>query len=74
MWVGLAAPAGTPAAIVEQWSKAVSAAVARPAVVAKLASLGMVAGASSARDHAAFALAQRGIWTTRAAKAGVEQQ
>lgn len=74
VWVGLAAPAGTPAAVVDQWNKAVSAAVARPPVVEKLARLGMVAGASSVREHAAFAVAQREVWTSRAAKAGVEQQ
>lgn len=74
VWVGLAAPAGTPSAIVEQWNKAVAAAVARPAVIEKLAHLGMVAGSSSVREHAAFAVAQREIWTSRAAKAGVEQQ
>lgn len=74
VWVGLAAPAGTPAAVVDLWNKAVSAAVARPAVVEKLAHLGMVASASGVREHAAFAVAQRDIWTSRAAKAGVEQQ
>jgi len=74
VWVGLAAPAGTPAAIVERWNKAVNEAVVRPGVVEKLARLGMVPSPSSTRDHAAFALAQRGIWTSRAAKAGVEQQ
>jgi tripartite-type tricarboxylate transporter receptor subunit TctC len=74
VWVGLAAPAGTPAAIVDRWNKAVNAAVARPAVVEKLAHLGMVASASTVREHGAFAVAQRGIWTSRAAKAGVEQQ
>ncbi|SCV00295.1 Extra-cytoplasmic solute receptor protein [Cupriavidus necator] len=74
VWVGLAAPAGTPAAIVERWNQAVNEAVVRPAVVEKLARLGMVPSPASAREHAAFALAQRGIWTSRAAKAGVEQQ
>lgn len=74
VWVGLAAPAGTPSAIVERWNKAVNEAVVRPAVVEKLARLGMVPAPSSTREHAAFALAQRGVWTSRAAKAGVEQQ
>lgn len=74
VWVGLAAPAGTPAAIVERWNKEVNEAVVRPAVVEKLAKLGMVAAPASTRDFASFTVAQRGIWTSRAAKAGVEQQ
>ncbi|EKZ95504.1 ABC transporter substrate-binding protein [Cupriavidus sp. HMR-1] len=74
VWVGLAAPAGTPAAVVEKWNKAVNDAVARPPVVEKLAKLGMVAAPASTRDFAAFTVAQRGIWTSRATKAGVEQQ
>ncbi|PLP99329.1 Bug family tripartite tricarboxylate transporter substrate binding protein [Cupriavidus pauculus] len=74
VWVGLAAPAGTPAAIVDRWNKAVNEAVVRPAVVEKLAKLGMVAAPASTRDFASFTVAQRGIWTSRAARAGVEQQ
>ncbi|WP_410170645.1 Bug family tripartite tricarboxylate transporter substrate binding protein [Cupriavidus nantongensis] len=74
VWVGLAAPAGTPAAIVERWNQAVNQAVTRPAVVEKLARLGMVAAPATTREFAAFTVAQRGIWTSRAAKAGVEQQ
>ncbi len=74
VWVGLAAPAGTPAAVVERWNKAVSDAVVRPAVVDKLAKLGMVAAPTGTREFSAFTVAQRGIWTSRAAKAGVEQQ
>ena len=49
-------------------------AVVRPAVVEKLSKLGMVPSPSNPREHAAFAVAQRGVWTSRAAKAGVEQQ
>lgn len=74
VWVGLAAPAGTPGAIVERWNKAVNEAVVRPAVVEKLARLGMVAAPASTRDFASFTVAQRGIWTSRASKAGVERQ
>jgi len=74
VWVGLAAPAGTPPAIVERWNKAVNAALARPQVAEKLATLGMVASPNSPKEHAAFAVAQRDIWVSRATKAGVEQQ
>jgi tripartite-type tricarboxylate transporter receptor subunit TctC len=74
VWVGLAAPAGTPDAVTSMWNKEVNAALARPDVVEKLARLGIVASPNTAREHTAFAVAQRGIWETRAAKAGVEQQ
>jgi tripartite-type tricarboxylate transporter receptor subunit TctC len=74
VWVGLAAPAGTPAAIVEKWNKAVNDAVSRPQVVEKLAKLGMVTEPASTREFAAFTVAQRKTWTTRAAKAGLEKQ
>jgi tripartite-type tricarboxylate transporter receptor subunit TctC len=74
VWVGLAAPAGTPAPIVERWNKEVNAVLQRPAVIDKLARMGMVASPSSLKDHAAFTVAQRGIWEARAAKAGIEKQ
>lgn len=73
-WMGLFAPAGTPPAIVARWNQAVQAALARPAVVDKLARLGMVAGANTTAEHAAFARAQREVWMARAVKAGIEPQ
>jgi len=74
VWVGLAAPAGTPASVTERWNKEVGAALSDPQVKEKLARLGMVASPSGIREHGAFALAQRDIWAARAARAGVEQQ
>ena len=74
VWVGLAAPAGTPPAIVARWSKAVQAALARPAVIDKLARLGMVANPNTTAEQVVFAQAQRDVWMARAVKAGIEPQ
>ncbi len=74
VWVGLAAPGGTPPAIVARWNQAVRTALARPAVLAKLARLGMVASPNTTADQAAFARAQREVWMARAVKAGIEPQ
>ena len=74
VWVGLAAPAKTPPAVVAAWNQAIRRALDRPAVVAKLARLGMVASPNTMAEHQAFTVAQRDIWVSRATKAGVEQQ
>lgn len=74
VWVGLAAPAGTPPAIVERWNKEVNDVLKHPNVIDKLTRMGMVVSPNSVKDHAAFTVAQRGIWEARAAKAGIEKQ
>ena len=74
VWVGLAAPAGTPPAIVERWNAEINSVLQRPAVIDKLTRMGMVASPNSVKEHAAFTVAQRGIWEARAAKAGIEKQ
>lgn len=74
VWVGLAAPAGTPTAIVARWNQALRTALSRPAVVAKLARLGMVASPNTTAEHAVFTRAQREVWMARAVKAGIEAQ
>ena len=74
VWVGLAAPGGTPPAIVARWNQAVQAALARPAVLAKLARLGMVASPNTTAEQSAFTRAQREVWMARAVKAGIEPQ
>ncbi|MDP9912265.1 tripartite-type tricarboxylate transporter receptor subunit TctC [Variovorax boronicumulans] len=74
VWVGLAAPAGTPEPIVALWNKEVAAALSRPEVAAKLARLGMVSSPNTQQQQAEFAFAQRDIWVTRAAKAGIQAE
>lgn len=74
VWVGLAAPAGTPANIVDRWNKEINIALQRPSVIEKLTRMGMIAAPNSVKEHAAFTVAQRSIWEARAAKAGIEKQ
>ncbi|MCT9810716.1 tripartite tricarboxylate transporter substrate binding protein [Acidovorax sp. Be4] len=74
VWVGLAAPAGTPTPVVERWNQELNQALKTPRVIEKLARLGMVANPNSTQQQAAFALAQRDVWVARAAAAGVEKQ
>lgn len=74
VWVGLAAPAGTPAHVVERWNQEVNHALKQAGVIEKLARLGMVVSPNSTKEHAAFAQAQRDIWVSRATTAGIEKQ
>lgn len=74
VWVGLAAPAGTPAAVVGRWNTELHAALKKPSVIDKLARLGMVTNPNTLEEHAAFTRAQRDIWVARATAAGIEQQ
>ncbi|MDM0030812.1 tripartite tricarboxylate transporter substrate binding protein [Variovorax sp. J22P271] len=74
VWVGLAAPAKTPAPIVAEWNQEIRRALQRPGVMAKLSRLGMVASPNTVDEHRAFTVAQRDVWVSRATKAGIEQQ
>ncbi|MDP9877703.1 tripartite-type tricarboxylate transporter receptor subunit TctC [Variovorax boronicumulans] len=74
VWVGLAAPAGTPEPIVALWNKKLASALSKPEVSAKLARLGMVASPNTPQQQAEFALAQRDIWVTRSARAGIQAE
>ncbi|WP_144636807.1 Bug family tripartite tricarboxylate transporter substrate binding protein [Bordetella genomosp. 13] len=74
VWVGVAAPARTPDAIVQKLNKEIAAILAEPEVVQRFESLGMQVSPNSVDDHRAFALAQRKIWTQRAVDAKIEPQ
>jgi tripartite-type tricarboxylate transporter receptor subunit TctC len=74
VWVGLAAPANTPPAIVNRWNKELTAALAQPNVVAQFERLGMAVSPNSPQQHAQFTREQATIWTNRAKSARVEQQ
>ena len=74
VWVGVAAPARTPDAIVQKLNKEVAAILAEPEVVQRFESLGMQVSPNSVDDHQAFAQTQRKIWTQRAVDAKIEPQ
>lgn len=74
VWVGLAAPAGTPAKVVERWNQALNHALKKPAVMEKLKRLGMQAAPNTVQEQAAFTQAQRDVWVARATAARIEQQ
>jgi len=69
-WNALAAPAGTPPAVLAQLNRAVRDAVAAPAVQQRLAPLGMRLGAGSPAELQALLAAEISRWATvvRAAK------
>lgn len=74
VWVGLAAPKGTPAPIVERLAKETLAALKLPEVAAKLATAGMEVAPLTGEEMRKFAIAQKGAWTARAEAAGVKPE
>ena len=73
-WNGLAAPAKTPAAVLERLAREVNAAVARPEVRQRLAELNLVAQGSTpaqAREHLAADVRR---WSEVIARAGIPKQ
>jgi tripartite-type tricarboxylate transporter receptor subunit TctC len=74
VWVGLAAPKGTPEVIVNRLSKETKAVLAEPATIAKLSQFGMDVAPNSLDEQRAFALLQRDIWTSRAKAAGIQPE
>jgi tripartite-type tricarboxylate transporter receptor subunit TctC len=69
-WNALAAPAATPAAVIERLRRAANEAVARPAVVARLRDLGVTALAGTPAELAALLARETRHWgeVVRAAK------
>lgn len=74
VWVGVAAPAGTPDDIVQRLNREVAAILREPEVVQRFESLGMQVSPNTVDEHQAFARAQRGVWTQRAVDARIEPQ
>ncbi|QXW18285.1 tripartite tricarboxylate transporter substrate binding protein [Comamonas aquatica] len=74
VWVGLAAPKGTPAAIVELLAKETRAALQSPEVVAKLSTAGMEVAPLTGDELRKFTIAQKAAWTARAEVAGVKPE
>lgn len=74
VWVGLAAPRGTPAAIIERLSSEAVAVLREPTVVARLSGAGMDVSPNSLQEQRLFAVEQKRAWMARAAAAGVVPQ
>lgn len=74
VWVGVAAPAGTPAPVVERLNGEIARILGEPDTVAKFDALGMQVAPNSVAEHKAFAESQRQIWTQRAIDAKIEPQ
>ncbi len=74
VWVGVAAPAKTPDAIVQKLNQEVSAILREPDVLKRFDSLGMQVSPNTLAEHQAFAVAQRKVWTQRAVDAKIEPQ
>ncbi|MNR01962.1 Tripartite tricarboxylate transporter family receptor [compost metagenome] len=74
VWVGVAAPAKTPDAIVQKLNQEVSAILREPDVLQRFESLGMQVSPNTVAEHQAFAQTQRQIWTQRAVDAKIEPQ
>ncbi|MFC4273624.1 Bug family tripartite tricarboxylate transporter substrate binding protein [Achromobacter aloeverae] len=74
VWVGVAAPAGTPDAIVQKLNQEVAAILREPDVLKRFETLGMQVSPNTVEEHQAFAQSQRRIWTQRAIDAKIEPQ
>lgn len=74
VWVGLAAPAGTPDAVVERLNTEITEVLKDPAVAERFQSLGMKLAPNTVAEHKDFTLQQREVWTQRAVDAGIEAQ
>jgi tripartite-type tricarboxylate transporter receptor subunit TctC len=71
-WVGLAAPAGTPAAIVKQLNEQLRAAMATPAMKERFATLAFVPADDTPEAFGNFIKSERKIWADVARDAGVQ--
>jgi tripartite-type tricarboxylate transporter receptor subunit TctC len=61
-WQGIGAPKGTPAAIVERLNREINAALADPAIKARLATLGSIPTPMSAADYAKLIVEETDKW------------
>ncbi|MGE0314300.1 MAG: Bug family tripartite tricarboxylate transporter substrate binding protein [Lautropia sp.] len=71
-WIGLMAPAGTPADIVNLLQREVAAALKEPEVGKRLASMGVAAGGSTPAEFAAYLAAERKTYAELSAKTGLK--
>jgi tripartite-type tricarboxylate transporter receptor subunit TctC len=73
-WYGFAMPAGTPAAVVERFTKAVHQVLAREDVQKAIAKTGITVKTSSNEELARHVAAEVARWSDLMKKAGIEQQ
>jgi tripartite-type tricarboxylate transporter receptor subunit TctC len=71
-WVGVVAPAKTPAAIVQRLSDEYQAAIKTPEIYDQIADYGMDPVGSNSEQFAATYLAERPIWKQLLTKAGLQ--
>lgn len=74
VWVGVAAPVGTPTPVVERLNAEITKILREPDSAAKFEALGMQVAPNTVAEHQAFAQTQRQIWTQRAIDAKIEPQ
>jgi tripartite-type tricarboxylate transporter receptor subunit TctC len=72
IWLGLFAPAGTPAAIVNRLNEAVNRVLAQPDIQQKIVGQGVSVGGGSAAEFAAFVKADYARWGEVAKRSGVK--
>lgn len=74
VWVGLAAPAGTPADIVERINAVLRRALSRPDAIEKFRNAGKTLAPNSVAEQQALAERQLGVWVRRAFEAGLKPE
>lgn len=74
VWVGLAAPAGTPPEIVARINAAVQRAMSRPEVIEKFRNAGKTLAPNSVAEQQVLAERQLELWVRRAAEAGLRPE
>jgi len=73
-WFGLAAPAGTGAAIVKRWADEIRMALAAPEVSKRLAELGLVPGGNTPEEFARQVDEEAKLWERVIRTAGIKPQ
>lgn len=71
-WIGLMAPAGTPAAIINAVQRETAEGLRDPAVQKRLADMGVVGGGSLPADFARYLSAERDTYRTLSAQTGLK--
>ena len=71
-WVGLWAPAGTPAAIVQKLNQATNAALASPEMAESMKRIGVAPSIGTVKDFAAFIAEETPRWQEIVASSGVQ--